>query len=683
MRKEAIATTLVLLMLVAIGGYMITSKDETDSESPEEHPGNNQIGDEWEVYYVQSDDDLPACESSILGRLYYVESTSGFETCTGSGWVFVDLTGPSGTDGTNGTNGQGGADGIDGINGTNGIEGTNGTNGQDGADGIDGSNGNNGTNGANGQDGADGIDGTNGQNGADGTNGTNAHSALAVTSSEPSGTNCANGGIKIEVGVDDDDDGVLDASEIDSTQYVCNGDDGQDGTNGSSSSNTLLTSISLPTASLGCTSGGRVIKQGLDNGDDGGTAQNGVLEAGEVDYSTTYCSKFVISRVTDIANGGSSWPNQLTVMGSRLYFEAEDQITGYELWAHETTNGSTWQVADIWPGDRLSSGEANSITVMGTRLYFEANDNISGYELWAHETTNGSTWQVADINSGSGYGNPAYLTAMGTRLYFKASNGSGPGIWAHETTNASTWFVCWGGDGLTAVGSRLFFERDSFGSGQELWAYETNNESTWQVADIWSGSSSGEANYIIAMGTTQIFFQATDGSTGKELWTHEINGPTYQVADIYSGSNPAYPNGYHSYPQQFAVMGTRLYFEANDNISGYEMWAYETVNGSTWQVLDIGAGSISGNADDITVLGTRLYFEAVSGNWVGSNRELWVYETENNSAWQVAEFNGVSSGYANYITAMDTKIFYSATDYQNGMGWELYMMEIEHSIIYN
>ena len=43
--------------------------------------------------------------------------------------------------------------------------------------------------------------------------------------------------------------------------------------------------------------------QGLDNGDGGGTAQNGVLESGEVDYTTTYCSKYVIGQVADINSG--------------------------------------------------------------------------------------------------------------------------------------------------------------------------------------------------------------------------------------------------------------------------------------------------------------------------------------------------------------------------------------------
>ena len=47
--------------------------------------------------------------------------------------------------------------------------------------------------------------------------------------------------------------------------------------------------------------------------------------------------------------------------------------------AHETTNDSTWQVADIYSGSL--SGHANNIVVMGTRLYFEARDGFNGYEL--------------------------------------------------------------------------------------------------------------------------------------------------------------------------------------------------------------------------------------------------------------------------------------------------------------
>ena len=93
--------------------------------------------------------------------------------------------------------------------------------------------------------------------------------------------------------------------------------------------------------------------QGLDNGDGGGTAQNGVLESGEVDYTTTYCSKYVIWQVADINSGtGGSYPGHYMeiLVGDTLYFSANDGSSGTELWAHDTSNASTWRVADIDSG---------------------------------------------------------------------------------------------------------------------------------------------------------------------------------------------------------------------------------------------------------------------------------------------------------------------------------------------
>ena len=70
-----------------------------------------------------------------------------------------------------------------------------------------------------GAQGSQGIAGTNGTNGVDGKN------TLVNTTTEPAGANCANGGTKIEAGLDANNNGILDSHEINSSQtkYVCNG----------------------------------------------------------------------------------------------------------------------------------------------------------------------------------------------------------------------------------------------------------------------------------------------------------------------------------------------------------------------------------------------------------------------------------------------------------------------------
>ncbi len=59
----------------------------------------------------------------------------------------------------------------------------------------------------------------------EGVNGTSGLNALINTTTEPAGANCANGGTKIETGLDANANGVLDAGEINTlqTKYVCDG----------------------------------------------------------------------------------------------------------------------------------------------------------------------------------------------------------------------------------------------------------------------------------------------------------------------------------------------------------------------------------------------------------------------------------------------------------------------------
>ena len=65
-----------------------------------------------------------------------------------------------------------------------------------------------------------------------GGNGTSGSNALVSTAIEAAGANCANGGVVINSGTDSDNDGILDPSEISSTQYVCNGAAGSTGSQG-------------------------------------------------------------------------------------------------------------------------------------------------------------------------------------------------------------------------------------------------------------------------------------------------------------------------------------------------------------------------------------------------------------------------------------------------------------------
>jgi hypothetical protein len=141
------------------------------------------------------------------------EITSVSYVCHGNSSA-TGTNGVNGTAGTNGTNGATGAAGSTGATGTAGANGTNGTNGTAGATGTTGTNGTNGTTGAT---------GSTGSTGAIGSIGANGLVSLLSIVNEPSGANCAYAGLKVSSGIDTNGNNSLDAGEIQSTKYVCNG----------------------------------------------------------------------------------------------------------------------------------------------------------------------------------------------------------------------------------------------------------------------------------------------------------------------------------------------------------------------------------------------------------------------------------------------------------------------------
>ncbi|MGK5091012.1 DUF1566 domain-containing protein [Deltaproteobacteria bacterium TL4] len=131
--------------------------------------------------------------------------------------------------------------------------------------------------------------------GTSGATGTTGIATLIKSSTANAPALCPNGGLKVDSGLDNGDgggtanNGILEEVEVDATSYVCNGATGDKGDPSTSGYNTLIT-ITTEIPGNNCTSGGKKIESGLDNGDGGGTASNGTLESGEVDYSTYVCN---------------------------------------------------------------------------------------------------------------------------------------------------------------------------------------------------------------------------------------------------------------------------------------------------------------------------------------------------------------------------------------------------------
>ena len=261
-----------------------------------------------------------------------------------------------------------------------------------------------------------GTNGSNGSDGATGSNGADGASALVSVTPEPAGANCANGGQRVDVGIDANQNGTLDATEIDQTTYVCNGANGSDGSNGLNS----LIDVTPEPAGANCTVGGQRIDVGIDtNGD-------GTLEAGEIQQTAYVCN--AVSAPTRV------------YMANWAGFDATFSI--YDI------ASNTWQA-----GPALPVASRGQIAADGSNVYMLGTDgNVYLY------TSSSNSWAVN--GTGVSLSNFAFFAAADGDLYACAAdtttlNIRSRGTWSTLTLPAP----CSLAGGLDAIAHELYIQR--------------------------------------------------------------------------------------------------------------------------------------------------------------------------------------------------------------------------------
>jgi hypothetical protein len=154
-------------------------------------------------------------------------------------------------------------------------------------------------------------------------NGINGNNSLTTAVKEPAGTNCENGGIRINSGLDLNRNSALEENEITSTAYICNGING----------NTSLTRTTNENSGGNCGNGGLKIDYGLDLNKDG------ILNDNEVKYTTYSCNglngNLSLVNITDESkgficeNGGIKIESGIDLNNNKTLENVEVQMTKY------------------------------------------------------------------------------------------------------------------------------------------------------------------------------------------------------------------------------------------------------------------------------------------------------------------------------------------------------------------
>ncbi len=266
------------------------------------------------------------------------------------------------------------------------------------------------------------------------------------------------------------------------------------------------------------------------------------------------------------ATGGSmTFVNNLAAMGSTLFFTQSPQIGPRLL--NKLVADVTTQVASFQLAVGLPDPIPQQLTVVGSRLFFSAANGQQSRRLWV---TNSGATSASPISTQ----NPSGLTNFNGRLVFVAP-GNFPGI--NSIFRVNTLFN--GVDALVngsaintlrATGTTLYFFQTLQGGAVELFKITTANNVAVALGSFPEGNSGRFVQAVTA--GNNLFFTMASAASGEELW--KSNGTqlgTAMVSDIRAGVG-------HSNIQAMAFLGTDLFLAADNLTSGLEPWRIINAN---------------------------------------------------------------------------------------------------------
>jgi len=364
--------------------------------------------------------------------------------------------------------------------------------------------------------------------------------------------------------------------------------------------------------------------------------------------------------------------SEFVELSGTVVFTASDVLHGSELWKTDGTEAGTVRLTDLCPGSCDSF--PRNLTVVGSSIYFSADDGAHGTEPWITDGTTAGTRMIRDSVPGLGSSFPNFFRALGGRVVYSARDPeAGSELWATDGTAGGTGRLVDVEPGIAgsdatpwhAIGSDLFFAAFDSVHGMELWATDGTAAGTRLVLDIYPGADSALDGSVPVPGPalfgvlgSRLFFAANDGTAGSELWASDGTAAgTTRVADIYVATDG-------SFPRDFARLGTKLFFRARDAAHGSELWSTDGTEAGTALVADIFPGPDFANPFELVLFGGAVYFHADDGV---HGRELWKSDGTPAGTTLVADIRPGGSGLEFFLsphglTSVGSRLLFFADD---------------------
>jgi ELWxxDGT repeat protein len=255
---------------------------------------------------------------------------------------------------------------------------------------------------------------------------------------------------------------------------------------------------------------------------------------------------------------GTDWGvSYLTVLGDRLFFLANSAggPGGHRLWRSDGTADGTVQVSDLRNPEEL--------VVVGNRLFFAAHDSTDDFSIWSIDTSAAE----ASFEGPVEYGEPGPVVSLVSVANLLYKGFAGPARWQGYWV-APSWTLYHGGApwtyrdpyDFTEVAGDVFFAH-----GEELWRSAGGVGQPAQIYDINPGEAGSRPAQLLNVNDV-LYFVADDGVHGREFWRHDpATGQTNLVADILPG--PASLDPFFTYSN-----GSMVFFSGTDPEHGKELW---------------------------------------------------------------------------------------------------------------